>query len=330
VRLNRGGLVLAVLVAMAGVAHAHKPSDAHLRLAVDGAQLTGQLSIAVRDLDGAVDLDTDGNGDITWAETTAAAPRIDAYVMKRITLATGAGPCTMTLGAAALVDLTDGAYWTVPVAAECPSAPGDLTVTYALLFDIDAQHRGIIHVESPGARTTTVVRSSKPVTIAITDPTALMAVIAAGGRALPLVPLLAILALLAGAVRGRRVRPRELADRLVAFVLAEAACALLIEAGDLVLPWSWVEPGLVAVVVIAVVIGVATRRAGDAVVLELGAASGFAVAHAFEVAALPSHAPEVVAEFAVGVALVQLVVGGVAAAAIAWRSRGPATRSASS
>lgn len=59
---------LAILIALTATAWAHKPSDAHLALAADGAHITGRLDVAVRDLDGALQID-DGDGHITWVSS---------------------------------------------------------------------------------------------------------------------------------------------------------------------------------------------------------------------------------------------------------------------
>ena len=58
---------LAILLALTTAAWAHKPSDAHLALHAEGAALDGRLDIAVRDLDGALQIDN-GDGTITWGE----------------------------------------------------------------------------------------------------------------------------------------------------------------------------------------------------------------------------------------------------------------------
>ncbi|HEX3758503.1 MAG TPA: hypothetical protein VHW23_07335, partial [Kofleriaceae bacterium] len=67
-------VVCCAIGAIAAPAWAHKPSDAHLRLAVDGDAITGRLDVAVRDLDAAVELDAAGNGEITWRELSDGAP----------------------------------------------------------------------------------------------------------------------------------------------------------------------------------------------------------------------------------------------------------------
>ena len=277
-------LALGILLLVAQVALAHKPSVANLRLAVDGDTLVGQLSIAVRDLDGALDVDADGNGDITWAETTAAGPRVASYVRDRLELDSG-GPCTVITGAPALVDLTDGAYWTTPLTIKCPSRPRSLAITYKLLFDIDAQHRGIIHLQAPGFAQTVVVKSPQPVTIDIADPTATWAVISAGGRALALAPLLALALLLLPPRRRGTLRD----DAMLAgtFALAQIITLVLVASGALDLPAAWVTPVIalsVCALGIATAAGVGRNR--GALAIELGLLHGVALAYAF---ALPAR-----------------------------------------
>lgn len=158
-------LGIAIVLACSQPAWAHKPSDAHLRLSIEDATLTGRLDLAVRDLDGALGIDRDGNGELTWAELVASAPRITGYVDDRLHIAGDGITCPTTLGTAALTDLSDGAYWAIPIAAHCDRAPAALTFTYRLLFDVDAQHRGLVHVGDQ----TLIVRDGDPVTLSAGD-----------------------------------------------------------------------------------------------------------------------------------------------------------------
>ena len=73
-----GVLALALLAVGASPAWAHKPSDSYLTLQRTPTGLQGQWDIALRDLDHAIGLDADGNGEITWSELRQAHADIAA------------------------------------------------------------------------------------------------------------------------------------------------------------------------------------------------------------------------------------------------------------
>ena len=82
-------LVIALLATLVpSLALAHKPSDSYLTLHAD-AQITGQWDIALRDLDFAVGLDTDGDGNITWGEVRARHADIAAYAQRNVVMRDG-------------------------------------------------------------------------------------------------------------------------------------------------------------------------------------------------------------------------------------------------
>src|SRR4051812_48329407 len=161
--------ILILVALLGGTAWAHKPSDAHLALSVAGHSVTGRVDVAVRDLDAALALDADADGEITWAEVTSAVPQIDAYLAHRLALAADGEVCTLALGTFGIAELSDGAYLAVPVTAECPRHPRTLAVTYRLLFDIDAQHRGLVHIDGQ----TLIVRDAEPVHATLGNETSL-------------------------------------------------------------------------------------------------------------------------------------------------------------
>ena len=82
------GVLAFLLAAWGTVAHAHKPSDSYLTLAVPASSgiLEGQWDIALRDLDFVLGLDTNRDGAITWGELKAARSRIADYAFTRLTL----------------------------------------------------------------------------------------------------------------------------------------------------------------------------------------------------------------------------------------------------
>ena len=139
-------------------AHAHKPSDSYLSLWVQGDHLTGQWDIALRDLDYALGLDADGNGEITWSEVKAKHEEIAAYALARLSIAAHGASCPPTVREHLIDNHSDGAYEVMRFSADCPAAPEVLTIKYTLLFDLDPQHRGLLRLEEQG-RTHTAIFS---------------------------------------------------------------------------------------------------------------------------------------------------------------------------
>ncbi len=151
-------VVLCCLAILAPTAvHAHKASDSYLTLSLDTAgTLSGHWDIALRDLEEAVGLDTDGNGEITWGEVRARHADIARYALARLAVRGETQECTLAPGAQQIDEHTDGAYTVIPLTGHCREGTARLAVDYRLLFDIDPQHRGLLRLEA-GGRTVTAV-----------------------------------------------------------------------------------------------------------------------------------------------------------------------------
>ena len=91
-------------------ADAPKPSDSYLALSLAGDRLSGQWDIALRDLDYAIGLDADGNGEITWEEVKAKHAEIAAYAMARLAIAADGAPCPTNVTQHLIDNHSDGAY----------------------------------------------------------------------------------------------------------------------------------------------------------------------------------------------------------------------------
>ena len=283
-----------VVLCIAAPAWAHKQSDAHLRIAVTGHTIAGRLDVSVKDLDAAIGVDADGDGDITWGELTTAAPRIAAYVRDRLDLG-----CPMQLGAAGLVDLTDGAYWSLPITARCADQPTSLTVTYNLLFDIDAQHRGLVHVGSQ----TVIIKDAAPVHITLGASTSILSFVRYGifHIWMGLDHILFLLCLVLPAVYQRRTARWQAADSLrdvvtevfeivTAFTLAHSITLVISAAGILRLPSRFVETAIALSVVAAAMNNLLrTVDARWAVAFALGLLHGFGFSSVLIDLGLPSH-----------------------------------------
>jgi len=135
---------------------AHKASDSYLVLDIQGSKVSGQWDIALRDIDFALGLDRDGNGEITWGELRARHADIAAWALGRLSLQRG-GACALQVVDHMVDAHTDGAYAVLQLAGTCPAAGGDLTLNYRLLFELDALHRGLLRLGFDGASQTAVL-----------------------------------------------------------------------------------------------------------------------------------------------------------------------------
>ncbi len=154
-------IILMVCCFYSLVAHAHKPSDSYLTLSVEGNVIAGQWDIALRDLDFAIGLDTNGDGAITWGEVRAKHAEINAYAMSRLQLSTEGKACPALVTEHLIDDHTDGAYAVLRFKAECPAAFDTLQASYGLFSDIDPQHKGLLRLQYQGKSSTGIFGPEK-------------------------------------------------------------------------------------------------------------------------------------------------------------------------
>ena len=157
-------LIAAATLLLSTSAFAHKPSDSYLNLRVDGEKIGGHWDIALRDLNVVLDLDANQDSRIDWGEVQSKLAEIDAYALSHLALSSSAAPCTLSVADHLIDRHTDGAYVVLALAGACSSRIDRLNVDYALLYDVDAQHRGLLKLENAndaGAIVSAVFASEK-------------------------------------------------------------------------------------------------------------------------------------------------------------------------
>lgn len=155
-------------------AWAHKASDAYMHVTeVSGdRQVTVQLSLALKDLDAALEtLDADGDRHLTWGEIRQAGPAIAQWVASGVQWTCGPSTVQATWHYEALEQRTDGHYVRLGSAFEC-SPSQTLALDYRLMRGIDPTHRLLISgrlgqrdvaaVLAPDGRSSTPLRTDAP------------------------------------------------------------------------------------------------------------------------------------------------------------------------
>ncbi|MDP3619192.1 MAG: HupE/UreJ family protein [Ramlibacter sp.] len=139
-------LVLATLVH--GAALAHKPSDSYLslRASPNSEDVRVRWDIALRDLDYVLELDRDGNGELTWGEVRTRADDITRYATRHLALTSDDKACQWQPPEPMQLDKhSDGTYAVLTMNARCDSDKlRELKLRYSLLFDVDPSHRGLV------------------------------------------------------------------------------------------------------------------------------------------------------------------------------------------
>jgi hypothetical protein len=247
---------------------AHKPSDSYLGLTVDGAQVEGQWDIALRDLDYAIGLDANGDGDITWGEVKARHTDIAAYALARLVVRSGDAACPTRVFEHLVDDHSDGAYAVLRFVATCPNPVEMLDVEYGLLFEVDPQHRGLLRLAHAGTTRTAIFSPERGrQTFAMAEPSRWQQFLAFGREGVWHIwigfdHVLFLLSLLLPAVLARKDDRWEAVDAfapafwdvfkiVTAFTVAHSITLSLATLGVIVLPSRWVESAIALSVLLA-------------------------------------------------------------------------------
>ncbi len=136
-----------------GAALAHKPSDSYLSVQAgdDRSTLTIRWDIALRDLDYVLQLDRDGNGELTWGEVRQREADIQRLASARLAFIANNQPCPWADAAPLQLDRhSDGTYAVLGFTARCGPLAQGLAMKYSLLFDVDPTHRGLVQWRASG------------------------------------------------------------------------------------------------------------------------------------------------------------------------------------
>jgi hypothetical protein len=309
-----------------GTATAHKPSDSYLTLEHRDSAVHGQWDIALRDLDAAIGLDANGDGEITWGEVRARQQDIAAYALSRLDVAAGGAACSLKVTDQLIDQHTDGSYAVLRLSGICSQPGPALLIGYRLLFDIDPTHRGLMQYLH-GGRSDSAIFSSEARTQAMGAGTAwkqLMAYVHEGVWHIWLGfdHILFLLSLLLPAVLLRtdktwipassfRSAFLDVAKIVTAFTVAHSITLSLAALGLVSLPSRWIESAIALSVVLAAINNVSplVHHGRWIAAFGFGLIHGFGFASALKDLGLPTSSLALsLFGFNVGVELGQLAI----------------------
>lgn len=143
----RSVLAVVGLLLVAMPASAHKASDSYLWIDLSAATPALRWDISLTDLEDAVGLDLDRDGDISWGELKARHTLVASYARAHLAVSDTAGRCSWNALSQRVAEHSDGAYSVLSFALGCP-AGAPLRLDYHLRFDADPTHRAVVRVRS--------------------------------------------------------------------------------------------------------------------------------------------------------------------------------------
>ena len=152
-----------VLMALgfATVAQAHETTRSYLTLTRAGQAVTLDFRVAFRDIEVAVWMDENLDGQIIWAELEQRRDAVAAYVMARISLDAG-GVCDLRLDRSGASRTGGIDYLDLTFVGQCPAATTPLTLRSDLFLDIDPDHRMFLTAPNGSQSTNDVLRATNP------------------------------------------------------------------------------------------------------------------------------------------------------------------------
>ena len=145
-------LLLLTLVGLCagGALHAapHQLDQSYIYLSIYDDSMSGRFEITTRDLNRALGLDLPTDRPVTVAELAPIRDALEAYLLDHFSLASNDTPYRLRFTDLEVMDLEMADFVLLSFDLEgVTDIPDYLDVTYDVLFDVDPQHRGLLHIE---------------------------------------------------------------------------------------------------------------------------------------------------------------------------------------
>ncbi len=152
--------VFTLLSAVSASAHQLSTAYATLNLNEKGL-LTGEWQVRLYDLEQAIGVDVDGDGNLRWQELQARAAIVNQYLASQLLFSRGATSCTLVLSEDWKIDSHfNESYLLIPIRAQC-ALSGVIEVTYSAFFKEDAEHKLLLNLHSKSASSSRVLSDNQ-------------------------------------------------------------------------------------------------------------------------------------------------------------------------
>lgn len=144
-------LLLALLsLFSSSIARGHQTSDSYLDLSLTGSQLAGEWHLAIGDLDAAIDLDDNGDGEVTWGELQHQQKEVLRYALDRLRVKINGRPLSLASPGFRITNHLEHVYAVLEVTAPVAEPPRFVQVDYGIFFETYPLHRGFFFLEHAG------------------------------------------------------------------------------------------------------------------------------------------------------------------------------------
>ena len=140
------GFLLVFLLLMVVPSFAHQMSSAYFNAHTsDTGLVDAQLQIRLYDLEQAVGVDGNGDGELLWQEVVVREQLIQDYLTANLRLTRGQQSCSMVIQEPWQVDSHfNESYLVLQLRAQCPLM-GELKIHYSAFFAQDSQHKLLLN-----------------------------------------------------------------------------------------------------------------------------------------------------------------------------------------
>ena len=153
--------ILVALCLFTFSANAHQSSHSQILVDVENSTLSGYWNISLRDLDLIIELDKDGNGNVSWQELSGQQQIIKNHISHYLKFIQNNSFCPVQYDDVMVDKISTGVYAYFPFSAKCAEYITLLEIKYNLLFDIDAQHKALITLTSENNTHNVVMSTDK-------------------------------------------------------------------------------------------------------------------------------------------------------------------------